>query len=535
MNVFQRVKGRIRRERLSQSIQRHISILSSQVEEQSHPNQQSRPVVIFNASTRLAGLSQNAAYSLLSSYGLRLAGVPVIYFVCNAGLNRCVLGTNKDDIHSKPPCDVCVHNSQAIFSNSSVKWFEYHENDDLSQSILGLNLDQLIAFSYDYLPLGKIIHPSLCWILRCFNLYDDENSRAIARGYILSAWNIAEKFEQFISEIKPQAVVVFNGMFYPEAMVHWVARKHGIPVFTHEVGMLPFSAFFTNGDATAFPVDTPIDFKLNKEQDKRLDNYLEQRFQGDFITAGVRFWPEMHALDKKFWQKAANFKQMITIFTNVVFDTSQPHANVIFPHMFAWLDLLLEEIRQNPDTLFIIRAHPDELRVGKESRESVAEWIKKNQVNNLPNVTFINPDEYVSSYELIKHSKFVMVYNSTVGLEASIMGKPVLCAGRARYTSLPTVNFPQSLHEFKIELKNYINQKNIMLKKEFAINSRRILYRMLFMASLPFDDFIESDGVWNGFVRIKDFPVDSLLGENSNTIRAVVDGILRKGTFLLKP
>ena len=52
------------------------------------------------------------------------------------------------------------------------------------------------------------------------------------------------------------------------------------------------------------------------------------------------------------------------------------------------------------------------------------------------------PRQFISSYELIAHAKFVMVYNSTVGLESSVLGKPVLCAGKARYTQIPTVFLP---------------------------------------------------------------------------------------------
>ena len=58
----------------------------------------------------------------------------------------------------------------------------------------------------------------------------------------------------------------------------------------------------------------------------------------------------------------------------------------------------------------------------------------------LPNLIFVAPEEYISSYDLIRRSKFVMIYNSTIGLEASIMGKPVLSAGSARFTSFNTMS-----------------------------------------------------------------------------------------------
>ncbi len=275
--------------------------------------------------------------------------------------------------------------------------------------------------------------------------------------------------------------------------------------------MLPLSAFFTPEEATAYPVRVDESFRLSEEQDRRLDEYLAQRTQGKFVTAGVKFWPEMHSLDDAFWQRASQFKSLVPVFTNVVFDTSQGHANLLFEHMFAWLDLVLEQIKAHPEIFFVLRAHPDETRPGKESRETVMDWVRENKVDQLANVLFISPDQYISSYDLIAHAKFVMVYNSTVGLEASVLDKPVLCAGKARYTQIPTVFFPQTIAEYRRKLDEFLSAGEVAHPGEFRMNARRVLYSQLFRASLPFGDFLEEDGVWRGYVRLKDFSADELL------------------------
>jgi hypothetical protein len=164
----------------------------------------------------------------------------------------------------------------------------------------------------------------------------------------------------------------------------------------------------------------------------------------------------------------------------------------------------------------------------------VAEWVKQNKVANLPNVTFINADQMISSYELIEHAKFVMVYNSTVGLEAAIKGKPVICAGKARYTRVDAVYFPKTTMEFHRMFVRFLNEAEIPVPQKFVENARKMLFALLFIASLPFDDFIESDGIWNGFVTIKDFSSERLRPENSATIKIIMDGILHHQDFLFK-
>jgi hypothetical protein len=390
----------------------------------------------------------------------------------------------------------------------------------------------MMSFAWEGIPLGMLCLPGLRWILRIHHLLDDESTRYLLREYILSAWNITQKFTALLDETQPQAVVVFNGQFFPEATARYVAQKRGIRVVTHEVGLQPASAYFTDGEATAYPIIIPEAFEMNEQQNARLDAYLQKRFQGEFSMAGIKFWPEMKGLDESFLQKAARFKQIVPVFTNVIFDTSQPHANTVFEDMFAWLDMVMDVIRAHPETLFVIRAHPDELRVRKASRETVAAWVEATGADKEPNVIFVGPKETLSSYELILKSKFVLVYNSTIGLEAAIMGAPVLCAGKARFTQYPTVFFPQTVAGQRSKMEEFLSAESIHVPVEFKRNARRFLYYQLFRSSLPFGDFLEPS-VRTTQTRLKGFEVEMLSPEKSTALKAILDGVLEGGDFLL--
>ncbi|HXF84726.1 MAG TPA: hypothetical protein VNK49_04995 [Anaerolineales bacterium] len=500
------------------------------------------PVVFFKASTGIDDLSWNSGFHLLASWALRLKGIPVIYFVCRSGMSKCVLGTNRDFPHRAMPCKSCIYQSRTLYAGvpewvpgggtqSAVHWFDYQRDEQLASRIENLSVPELSIFSYQDMPLGALCLPGLRWILRIHHLNDDENTRYLLREYILSAWNVARKFSDFLDQTQPRAVVVFNGQFFPEAAARWVAQKRGIRVITHEVGLQPASAFFTDGEATAYPIHIPDEFELNDAQNAKLDAYLAKRFQGDFTMAGIKFWAEMQGLDEAFLQKAAQFKQIVPIFTNVIFDTSQPHANTVFEDMFDWLDMTLDVIREYPETLFVIRAHPDELRVRKVSRETVEGWVNRREVRKEANVIFIGPKEPLSSYDLIRRSKFVMVYNSTIGLEASILGVPVLCAGKARFTQYPTVFFPQTIEEVRRKMKEFLEAERIDVPPEFKRNARRFLYYQLFRTSLPFGDFLEPS-VRTTQTRLKSFALHDLL--ESEAVKAILEGVLEGGDFLLR-
>lgn len=507
-------------------------------------------MVVFNATARLSGLSLNAAYSLLTSWSLRLAGMPVVHVVCRAGMSHCVLGTNRRDHTQPPPCKACIAQSRRLFGRAEVRWLDYRPHPGLATAISTLGVDELSKFEYPLwaslagvrdgagasvnIPLGRLVLSSLRWALRRYSLPDDQPTRYLLREYLVSAYNIAREFDSLLEALQPQAVLIFNGTLYPEAAARWIALQRRQRVITHEVGFQRFSAFFTQGEATAYPVHIPVGFELSTEQEARLDAYLEERFQGKFTMAGIRFWPEMRSLEASFLEKAARFRQVVAVFTNVIYDTSQVHANTTFPHMFAWLEQVLELIRSHPETLFVIRAHPDEMRPGtaKQSNETVGDWLRQRQADLLPNVEYIDSRQYISSYDLVRRSKFLMVYNSSIGLEASLMGAAVVCGGKARYTQLPTVFFPPSSEEHRRMIEEFLQAEDILLPTELQANARRFLYFQLFRASLPFDRYLE-DGPRPGYVRLRDFSWRDLLAQNSPVLQVILAGIRDGKPFLM--
>jgi hypothetical protein len=506
------------------------------------PLSSGQPIAFFKASTGIDDLSWNAGFHLLTTWALRLQGIPVAYFACNAGMSKCVLGTNRDHPEKEMPCKSCVMQSKTLYAGlpskvesqkSGVIWFTYNHDPQLATRISQLSLQELTKFEYQNIPLGALCLPGLRWILRVHHLTDDETTRYLLREYILSAWNVAQKFNRFLDETNPRVVVIFNGQFFPEATAAYLARKRGIRVITHEVGFKTGTAFFCDGEATIYPIHIPDSFEMNEHQNALLDDYLAKRFQGDFTMAGIKFWPDMKKLDESFLQKAAQFKQIVPIFTNVIFDTSQPHANVVFEDMFAWLDKVLEAIRAHPETLFVIRAHPDETRVRKSSRETVEDWVTRREVRKEANVVFVGPKETLSSYDLIQRSKFVMVYNSTIGMEATLLDVPVLCAGKSRFTQYPTVFFPRTVDGHIAKMEELLNAEKIGVPLEFKRNARRFLYYQVFRSSLPFENFLEPS-VRTTQTKLKSFDLNQLLPENSRAMATIFDGLLNDGDFLMK-
>ena len=508
--------------------------IAHQVASHAQGDQGRLPVVFFNASTRIRGHSQNAAFSLLTSWAVRLTGVRVIHFICWAGMSRCVLGTDQDAPEQVMPCKLCTRQSKVNTTAADVRVFTFQQDDHLAAILQTLSLDELLHYEHSLpevggaIPLGKLVLPSLRWRLRLQTLVDDQTTRFICREFMLSAWNVARKFSILLEKVKPQAVVLFNGIHFPEAAAAWLCHQRGVRVITHESGFQPFSGYFVEGDVTTYPIIIP-EVDLTPEQNARLDADLQKRLQGDFSMAGIQFWSEMHGLPDELVQKAARFKQVVAVFSNVIFDTTQIHAGTVFADMFAWLDALLEVFKVHPETFFVLRAHPDEARPGKSSRESVAMWFEQ-KAARFSNVFFIPPQESISSYELVRLSKFVLTYNSQIGLESMLMGVPALGAGQAPFVEYDTVFFERNREAYLRRLESFLTTARLEVPEEAVRHTRRFMYYRYYRYSLPFGAFIETTAP-SGYVRLKKFSWRTL--EKSPTVHALQDGLLHGKRFEL--
>jgi len=96
------------------------------------------------------------------------------------------------------------------------------------------------------------------------------------------------------------------------------------------------------------------------------------------------------------------------------------------------------------------------------------------------------------------------------------------------------VFFPTSPEEYRQKAEEFLAAHQIQIPPEYQRNARRFLYYQLFFSSLPFADYLEEDGVWPGFVRLRSFSWRRLLNQNSSTMHVIQEGLLQGGDFMWK-
>ena len=144
-NPLTRVQHGVRRRWVHAHSNERILRIGEQVAQTALPDASARPVVFFNASTRLLGLSLNAAFQQAAAWSVRLAGVPVVHFVCQGGMSRCVLGTDREDPQALPPCPGCIAQSRPLYQNGDAHWFIYKADPILEPVLQRLDLQTLTS------------------------------------------------------------------------------------------------------------------------------------------------------------------------------------------------------------------------------------------------------------------------------------------------------------------------------------------------------------------------------------------------------
>ena len=392
-------------------------------------------------------MSLNAAFQLLASWAVRLAGVPVVHFACQAGMSRCVLGTDREDPPALPPCPGCIAQIRPAFPR------------------------RCTGSSTVPTPLSRPPSPP-------------GGPTALCPGGVLLARHAAGAAVPARAALDTAPPSSGRRRRNPRSLlpVHplGLARDPGIrrALGARIRGLwLSSTACSTRRPPCAGGRRASPPRHLSRgwpaPHDCLLPPYLFGSASGPKCAAWTRVscasWPVSNS-----W---CRFSPMS--FSTPASRTATSFSRICLPGSTrCWKP----PTRTPKPSLSSAPTPTKPARVNPRAKTSPTGRRQR----TLPNVLFVPSDEYFSSYELIQRAHFVMVYNSTIGLEASLMGAAVLCGGKARFTQLPTVFFPET-PRIPPPQRGIPGAKRIEIPAEFHRNARRFLYYQLYKTSLPFE------------------------------------------------
>jgi hypothetical protein len=132
---------------------------------------------------------------------------------------------------------------------------------------------------------------------------------------------------------------------------------------------------------------------------------------------------------------------------NLRWDSAALCRRHLFGSVEDWLLQLLSWLEKQPGVTLAIRQHPCEKLPAFRGKDDFRELL-----NRFPGLgqraTFISAEEQVNTYDLINGAKVVLPFTSRVGIEATMLGKPVVLGTECYYRGCGFTWNPASAPEY---------------------------------------------------------------------------------------
>ena len=246
-----------------------------------------------------------------------------------------------------------------------------------------------------------------------------------------------------LGEVKPSAVIIPGGIFSSSGVIRTAAERLGIRVATYDSG--PGVMLTSCNGVAAWLSDIPRAVREIGTLDEELVRTCAER-----ELAGRRGQGTGQSVFGNTYQaksEGTSIRGDVIIPLNQSYDTAALGRHRVFA---SQVELMVETVRwvlENSDATVVVRRHPVERLEGLRSVDEYGEVLIR-EFGRTPRVRYVAENEAVSTYELLENAKVVVPYTSTVGVEATIQGVPVVTESASYYSGMGFVWPARSAAEF---------------------------------------------------------------------------------------
>ena len=324
------------------------------------------------------------------------------------------------------------------------------DGQQVDEAIARLTPQSLTDFSFNGVPVGRLALHDTVLTHKWDNLDFDVDSeiwhdlRSLVRGLMLCAlW-----MSRAIAHISPRGLLVYNSNYSVNHEVRLLTERAGIPFFSmHGGGSLRHvweTLMLTRGNIDEHRlaccrnwVSGFSERVLSQEEVHLVGEHFGELFQGKNAHAYSAPSGSASCSDLVRSVNPSGDRKVILMAlssSDERFATEQSGVRPIpsedeyvFPNQLDWLKFFIDRAQQRPDLGFVIRVHPRELPNKRENRTSANALRLKEYLTKLPDNIAVNwPDQNISYYDLLQEIDLVVSSWSTVLLEASLFGCPIV-------------------------------------------------------------------------------------------------------------
>lgn len=397
-------------------------------------------------------------------------GNDVYWLQCEGDLASCPANAE----HSLLACAECKVRSSLVrrdFLDESIHYETLrlaHVPVDLGQVS---SVQFLRDFCFDDAPLGELVLSQLVDNVKDTIIPDSvvENE---GRRLLQNAVNLYEASLNFIRDREIDEVYAWNGRRPSDGPVLWAAKKMGVDYYAHITGgsrtsllVLPATKIHDRKIVSEFR-----DHLLSKAKvelgaatvSAQGEEYFARNRNGTLDTVGYK-----HFRTSTHPSSAESRKTSYVYFSNSPFErgfmSDWAVGFIDARDQFDLLTKLHSLLPKDARMQFTVRWHPNMRNAGPGLRKVLDHCVK-----STPGFHHVLPESDLDSYSLLQEADVVVSNGSTMGIEATLFGKPSILAGVAGYSGMDGVYEVSSVSELSKLLQASLKPKAAEKAREYG-------------------------------------------------------------------
>lgn len=257
---------------------------------------------------------------------------------------------------------------------------------------------------------------------------------------------------RFLSESRPETVLVPNGLVTELGVFYQVARHLNLMTVTYEFNDQREQIWLSQNDIVMRQNTDGLwaakgRIPLTDAEREKIAALEDARTSAKKYGKGTRFWQDVASVGGEKLRAGLGLdnRPVVLLATNVLGDSLTLGRNIFTASMAEWIEKTVQYFARRPDVQLVVRVHPGERLMKGPSMVGVIERA----IPECPeHIHVIGPNEKVNTYDLMEIAGLGLAYTTTVGMEMAMRGVPVILAGQTHYRGRGFTHDPTTYDEY---------------------------------------------------------------------------------------
>jgi len=471
------------------------------------------------------------------AHALRIRGAEVTGLLCDEFLPAC---TSRKVDHYESACTRWCHRNAGPFIRAAGlphRWYGEFVSPQEKEQCAGIasrvSPQELQTFEWRGIPLGEHVDLSVESYFKV-GRFDLDRPEMVAKGreLLTSAMCLTLIGERALEELDIDKVFMEDGMKIDWGVIRAVARHRGIPVDV-VLGAPLGACFLIEHDPSPEPSDPlpqwPLwrEIPLTASQETELDDYMVRRATKPYEDQDwtvTRPLVDPAEIRRQIGLPPEPSGQVFTMFPNLGYDAGMTVWRPTYDSAAEWVAQTFRFFERWPQHHLIIKVHPSESL--RTALDQTTDFLAASFDARPDNLHVIPAETPLVAQDVIRVTDAVMVYTSTVAVEAAYFGKPVINVGggwhAGRGCSIDT-NEPGQYFNILTDICS--GSRPLSQREELG---RRYAYAVFFRSVLPIRHY---SAVFPDLTELHLSSLDDLAPGRDTTMDVICRGVLLDEPF----